>query len=244
MKNGNITVILPTKNHEKAIVENITRLKKYLKNNFSNYQILIMSNGSSSYNKNLIEKTIKNEEYIEIYFLKKLGKGNAVKNGISLSKFDNVLIFDADFSYDIELLEKFYIDFLPRAPFIYATRKISKNLFKSTKLNRLVAGYVFNKIIRIYFKIQSSDTQAGFKLIDKSVFTNCSDFISDDYMYDVELFILANKLNINPLPIKVTSINLTQESNIRLLEDSFNMFLSLYKLRKIYFPRDINKLNS
>jgi len=244
MNNGNITIILPTKNHEAAITENITKLKEFLRSNYSNYQILIMSNGSSIVNKELLEKIKKEVQGIEIHYLEKVGKGNAVKEGIGLSKYDHIVIFDSDFSYNIELLNKFYRNSIPRSSFIYVRRKITQNLFQNTKVSRLVAGYLFNKILRIFLKVQSRDTQAGFKFIDKSKFTNCLDFISEDYMYDVELFILANKLQIKPLAIEVETINSVESSNIKLIEDSVKMFLSIYKLRKFYFDRDINKLNS
>ena len=105
----------------------------------------------------------------------------------------------------------------------------------------MVAGYFFNAILRIFLKIHSRDTQAGFKFIDKSIFTNCSDFISEDYMYDVELFILARKLGITPHPVEVVNINSVENSNIKLINDSLKMFVSIYKLRKLYYVRDINK---
>lgn len=241
MSYGKITIILPTKNHENKIVENIVTLESFLEDKYLKYQILIMSNGSTIDNKKLLESIKHDKGYIEIHYLDKTGKGNAIKEGITLSKYDHILIFDSDFSYNIELLDKFYNNSLPKASFIYAKRKISQDLFQNTKISRLVAGYFFNIILRIFLKINSRDTQAGFKFIDKSIFTNCSDFISEDYMYDVELFILSRKLGITPHAIEVVNINSVENSNIKLIEDSLKMFLSIYKLRKFYFERDINK---
>jgi dolichyl-phosphate beta-glucosyltransferase len=241
MSYGKITIILPTKNHENEIVENIATLKSFLKDKYSDFQILIMSNGSTPQNKKMLKRLKYDERHTEIHYLNKTGKGNAIKEGIGLSKYNHVVIFDSDFSYNIELLDKFYKNSLPKASFIYAKRKISQDLFQNTKISRLVAGYFFNTILRIFLKIHSRDTQAGFKFIDKSIFTNCSDFISEDYMYDVELFILARKLGITPHPVEVININPVENSNIKLINDSLKMFVSIYKLRKLYFVRDINK---
>jgi hypothetical protein len=60
-------------------------------------------------------------------------------------------------------------------------------------------------------------------------------------MYDVELFILARKLGITPHPVEVVNINSVENSNIKLINDSLKMFVSIYKLRKLYYVRDINK---
>ena len=107
MSYGKITIILPTKNHENKIVENILTLESFLEDKYLKYQILIMSNGSTIDNKKLLESIKHDKGYIEIHYLDKTGKGNAIKEGITLSKYDHILIFDSDFSYNIELLDKF-----------------------------------------------------------------------------------------------------------------------------------------
>ena len=55
MSYGKITIILPTKNHENKIVENILTLESFLEDKYLKYQILIMSNGSTIDNKKLLE---------------------------------------------------------------------------------------------------------------------------------------------------------------------------------------------
>ena len=45
-----ITIVLPTKNHEKSIYINIEKLYNFLENNFKDFQILILSNGSTEEN--------------------------------------------------------------------------------------------------------------------------------------------------------------------------------------------------
>ena len=94
MSYGKITIILPTKNHENEIVENILSLESFLVTKYLEYQILIMSNGSSIDNKKLLERIKDDNGYTEIHYLDKTGKGNAIKEGISLSKYNHILIFD------------------------------------------------------------------------------------------------------------------------------------------------------
>ena len=74
MSYGNITIILPTKNHEYKIVENILTLERFLEDKYLEYQILIMSNGSTMDNKKLLESIKHDKGYIEIHYLDKTGK--------------------------------------------------------------------------------------------------------------------------------------------------------------------------
>ena len=64
-----ITIILPTKNHEKSIYINIDKLYNFLENNFKDFQILILSNGSTKENISILsDKKFKNPK-IDVVFL-------------------------------------------------------------------------------------------------------------------------------------------------------------------------------
>ena len=82
-------------------------------------------------------------------------------------------------------------------------------------------------------RINISDTQCGFKLIDKSKFKNCKQFFSNDFFYDVELFLLAKKLFINIQEVPVEYIH-NEKSSIKIFSDSFKMFLNLVSIKKKY----------
>jgi len=227
-----LTVVLPSKNHERSIKINLESLYFFLEKHFIDFQILIISNSSSEENTNLLSLKIFKDKKIDIVILKSKGKGNAVKQGLKNSKYDHVLLFDSDFSYDVELISKVYENNIPIAPFVVARRVINKNLFSTLSLIRYVAGVIFNFSVRKYLKINSKDTQAGFKFIDKLQFKKCIEFISNDYLYDVELFLLSNRDNIETKEINVFSLNAPLGSNINIIRDSLIMFKNLYKIKK------------
>ena len=104
--------------------------------------------------------------------------------------FDNILIYDSDFSYSIDLLIKFYdTNKEPFAPFMYAQRELSKDVLNNTPVLRVIAGIFFNFLVRVLLKIESKDTQAGFKFVNKEKFVNVINFKSNDFSYDLELFL-------------------------------------------------------
>jgi len=230
----NITLLLPTKDHEESILNNFAQLKKFCTENIKSFEILIISNGSSSHSLNLIED-IKHHSFVNHMILDKPGKGAAVKQGLINSEFKNIVIFDADFSYNIDNLKKFFDEKgHPKSSFMYVSRKLSRELFSNVSLLRLVAGRVYNFLVKKILKIDSNDTQAGFKFIDKSIFTNCANFTSDNFDFDIELFLLAKKIGIKPIPIFTKDVVVGKHSNIGVFKDSVEMLINLFKIRKMY----------
>ena len=228
------SILLPTKNHEKIIKRNISFLRSFMEEHFQNYEILIISNNSSFENAKILEESFFQDPNIRIKFLDEKGKGSAVRWGLNNSKYKNVILYDSDFSYSFDLFHHFFEKDLPISPFIYAKRKLNREIILKTPVLRLVAGYIFNLIVRGYLQISAKDTQAGLKFINLEEFKNASKFENNEYLYDVELFLLAKKSNIEPLSIDVLEISNSNNSNINLISDSIKMLKNLREIKYQY----------
>tara|TARA_B100000123_G_scaffold267022_1_gene239882 strand:+ start:2454 stop:3173 length:720 start_codon:yes stop_codon:yes gene_type:complete len=228
------SILLPTKNHEKIIKRNISFLRSFMGEHFQNYEILIISNNSSLENAKILEESFFQDPNIRIKFLDEKGKGSAVRWGLNNSKYKNVILYDSDFSYSFDLFHHFFEKDLPISPFIYAKRKLNREIILKTPVLRLVAGYIFNLIVRGYLQISATDTQAGLKFINLEEFKNASKFENNEYLYDVELFLLAKQSNIEPLSIDVLEISNSNNSNINLIPDSIKMLKTLREIKYQY----------
>ncbi len=228
------SILLPTKNHEKIIKRNISFLRSFMGEHFQNYEILIISNNSSFENAKILEESFFQDPNIRIKFLDEKGKGSAVRWGLNNSKYKNVILYDSDFSYSFDLFHHFFEKDLPISPFIYAKRKLNREIILKTPVLRLAAGYIFNLIVRGYLQISAKDTQAGLKFINLEEFKNASKFENNEYLYDVELFLLAKKSNIEPLSIDVLEISNSNNSNINLISDSIKMLKNLREIKYQY----------
>ena len=228
------SILLPTKNHEKIIKRNISFLRSFMEEHFQNYEILIISNSSSIENAKILEESFFQDPNIRIKFLDEKGKGSAVRWGLNNSKYKNVILYDSDFSYSFDLFHHFFEKDLPISPFIYAKRKLNREIILKTPVLRLFAGYIFNLIVRGYLEISAKDTQAGLKFINLEEFKNASKFENNEYLYDVELFLLAKKSNIEPLSIDVLEISNSNNSNINLISDSIKMLKNLREIKYQY----------
>ena len=219
-----ITLVLPTKNHEKIIIDNLHLVEEYLKNNFSNFEILIISNNSTKENMDLIKKYESSQINHLVY--KNAGKGFAVREGIKNSSFKNLLICDADFSVSIEFLGDFFKEGKPISGFVVGSRKLYDSQTIRTPLIRKISGGIFTFLTKYYLKVKITDTQCGFKLIDKSIFINCDQYFSDDFYFDVELFLLAKKDSVKVTEVPVRYIH-NNKSSVNIFSDSLRMFFKL-----------------
>ena len=122
----NLSIVIPSKNDELLLMQHLETVVKFCERNIINYEILIVVNGSIEKNITLLDETISelNNSSINIINSEIVGKGIAIKTGIQKSKFDNILITDADFSVDINHLTDF-VDELgqPLGPFVVGSRK-------------------------------------------------------------------------------------------------------------------------
>jgi glycosyltransferase involved in cell wall biosynthesis len=233
----NLSIVIPSKNDELLLMQHLETVVKFCERNIINYEILIVVNGSIEKNITLLDETISelNNSSINIINSEIVGKGIAIKTGIQKSKFDNILITDADFSVDINHLTDF-VDELgqPLGPFVVGSRKSKQSSVINTPLTRRITGFFYTLLVKMLLKITVDDTQCGFKLINKKTFHNSTDFINTGFSYDVELFLLAKSIDIRPIEIPVIYIH-ENKSNINVVKDSIRMFTDLVTIYRKYY---------
>ena len=235
-KINRISIVIPSKNDEITLIKNIDDLLIFCEKNVSNFEVIIVVNGSQEKNITtlkdyLSEKNLKNFKILKSEIV---GKGAAVKMGIKYSNFDHILITDADFSVKIDHLINFLDkSFNPLGSFVVGTRKSRGSKVVNTPITRKLTGFIYTFLVKTLLKINVDDTQCGFKLLNKKEFSNVTDFRSNGFSYDIELFLLAKKNKIVPIEIPVKYVH-EKNSNINVLSDSKKMFSELFEIRNFY----------
>ena len=99
---------------------------------------------------------------------------------------------------------------------------------------RKLIGLIFVKIIKIFFSINLSDTQCGFKLYKKDIarklFLNLKIL---DFTHDIEIVLKSKKKGYKIEELPVNWIH-KKGSKISVFKDSLKMFISLLKMKFIY----------
>jgi dolichyl-phosphate beta-glucosyltransferase len=233
-----ISIIYPVFNEEKRLSKTFLDIIKFDQSNkLLKKEYIFVNDGSSDQTLSLIKRKFRNNKNVKIVsYNKNMGKGYALKMGVQIAKNDWVLTNDADCSVsNFQLLKWIQKKYLNQDNLIYfGSRNHPLSIVKKRTLRNIV-GLIFKFSIIIFFKIKISDTQCGFKLYKintaKKIFKK---ILTNDYMHDIEICLIAKKLNLNikVLPVKWTHIN---QSKINFVRDFFKVTFSLIKISRINY---------
>ena len=190
----NYTIIIPIHNEEKSIPTLLKNLRFLAKQN----EILVINDGSTDNSKKILQKS----PFINLQSLdKNYGKGYAIRYGLSISKFDKILITDGDLELKISELSRLMI--LEKDQNINCT--LGSRYDKIDYLDSFwsLGNYLFKRLFNILHNTEINDVLCCAKSFYKSDLK--IDLIkSSGFDIDIELTSLLVK-KFNPVPeIKLT----------------------------------------
>lgn len=233
MNKENVSIIIPCFNEEMSILDNIRKINSYLKENFGNFEIIAVNDGSTD---KTIEELRKAQKEFSISIIDNKineGKGKAVKDGILESKNGIVMFLDADLAIPIEELPKFVTKIKSGYDLAIASRFVP-----GLKITKKVLWYrrIMEKIFRIIRMViinnyDVQDTQCGFKVFTREAARKIFPLMTiKRFAFDAEIIFIAEKFGYKIKELPITLQNPTR-SHIRIIRDSLNMFWDLIKIR-------------
>ena len=164
-----------------------------------------------------------------IRFSENRGKGAAVRAGVLAAEGKSVLVSDADFSTPIPEWEKLAA---AGAPVAIGSRAVDETLVKERQpLPRVLAGKLFNLVVRVAAVPGIRDTQCGFKLFTReaaqAVFSRAT---VDRFAWDVEALLLARKLGYDIVEVPVLWFD-SPESRVTLAGGA-QAYLDVLRIRR------------
>ena len=222
-----ISIVIPCFNEEKVISQNIQKIYNYFEDKKYVFEIVVINNASTDNTLKVLIETDKNYK-IKILNEDRKGKGNAIKLGLLNSKYNNILILDADLSTDINELKDEWLKL--KNTLLIGSRALGEEI-DTPKIRRL-SGLFLNKIIRLFFDIQFRDTQCGFKFIAyENISSLANDLSIEGFMYDLDLITLCKKLRIDIKEIPIKYI-FNKNSSVSLITDPLVMLFEMLQIRK------------
>ena len=222
-----ITILIPCFNEEKVIGHNIQKIHNFFENKKYIFELVVVNNASTD-NTLKVLKEINKAYEIKILNENKKGKGNAIKLGLLNSKYDNVLILDADLSTDINELKDEWLKL--ENTLLIGSRVLGEEI--DTPKIRRFSGFILNYIIRLFFDIEFRDTQCGFKFIAyENINSLANDLSIEGFMYDLDLITSCKKMRIDIKEIPIGYV-FNDDSSVSLLKDPAIMLFEMLKIRK------------
>lgn len=229
-----ISIIIPAYNEEDRIGESLLKIKEYIDQRHTDYEIIVVDDGSIDNTRQVAtgyKSKIRNLKIIS-YAINK-GKGYALRQGVFISTGDVILLTDADLSTPIDELARLLPFIADEAvDGVIGSRALkASNILKKQPWWRQGMGKIFNRIVRLLVLDDFSDTQCGFKVFSGGVARSLfKDARIDRFAYDVEILALASRKGFRVLEVPVKWIN-SPASKVHPVLDSLQMLYDLIKIR-------------
>lgn len=197
MYNYSISFVVPAYNEQDNIKKVIGNAYEFLCNNFTNFEIIIVDDGSTDNTQSICQNlmSIYKDRLIVLRHTKNRGYGAALRTGLFSSKRDLVFYTDADNQFDISEIKDFmeHIDY----DMVIGYRKNRKDV-----VTRKFASFGFKCLIFIIFGLNFKDIDCSFKLFKKNSLKSLS-IDTDGFLVDTELLLKAkrNNFRIKQLPV-------------------------------------------
>ncbi len=226
-----LSILIPAHNEEYRLPHTLEQVFAYLENQSYTSEVIIIENGSTDRTFEVAQAFQQNYASLRVFQNEERGKGLAVKRGIREAQGEYIFLCDADLSMPAEEIPKF----LPPActsDIAIASREAPGAIRYNEPYYRHLVGRVFNTLIRLLVLPDLQDTQCGFKCLRadlaRKIFSSQTLF---GWAFDVEILTIAHHRGYTIVEIPITWYY-NPGSKIKVLSDSFRMFLDLLSIRR------------
>jgi len=228
-----LDIILPCFNPLDGWHKTVLKSYKLLSEKLSDtsIKVILIDDGSTINIQNeisFLQNEITNFSFIKLK--QNFGKGYAIREGFKISTSENMIFTDIDFPYKESNLIEMFFKLQKGADFVIGIRQ--ESYYKKVPFLRKYLSLSFKKLLKIIFRIPSTDTQAGLKAFSIKIKHIVLKTTVNRYLFDLELVKLASKdKNIN---FEYSKLEL--KDDIILSQMSFGILFKEFKnLIKILF---------
>jgi len=189
-----LSIIIPAYKEEKNIYRTVDEILKAHDLLDYNYEVIVVVDGSPD--KTAIEAKKHCSKNVCVYeYTKNHGKGYALKYGVQKARGEIITFVDAGGDFDpkqfdkcVRLMEIFDADFV-----------IGSKRHPASRVNypliRRIYSWCYQKMIRVLFGLNVTDTQTGLKFLKRKVAKDVMpQVVVKRYAFDLEMLVIAHQL--------------------------------------------------
>jgi len=244
-----VRIIVPARNEALRVERTIDRLRAHFADRAT---ILVVANGCTDTTVPLVKALTRAYETVELLEIPEdVGKGGAIRAGLTLGKEPYVAFVDADTSTPPEqldvLLSACTADGVSGA---IASRWLpASRIVHRQPLQRRLASRAFNAIVRLLFGLPYTDTQCGAKVFERSAIDLVIDQLEiANFAFDVDLLLLLTRCGKRVVEVPIVWDDVSEYSKVRLVTATPAMLLAMLRLslrdgllRNVPFAEDLGK---
>ena len=161
----NITIIIPIYNEELSINSLYNEIKSVADNDFNQYEIIFIDDGSTDSSFKIINDISKNDlNVIAIKLNRNYGKSDALNEGFKIAKYNYIVTLDGDLQDDPNEIIKL-INMLDKGwDCVSGWKKDRKD-----PISKTIPSFFFNKFVNFLSGLKLHDLNCGIKAYKKDV---------------------------------------------------------------------------
>lgn len=160
-----ISIFFPCFNDSKTIGELITTAIDTAKKLTSDYEIIVVDDGSTDSSRTILKQFAKKYRNLKIVFHEKnLGYGGALRTGFRTAKKDLIFYTDGDGQYDVKELPVLWMIMTPDVDFVNGIK-----MTRSYTISRIIIGKLYSFLARWLFLLPIYDIDCDFRLIRRNI---------------------------------------------------------------------------
>ena len=184
-----LSVFFPTYNEEGNIEKVTLSTKKVLEKLATQWEIVIVNDGSTDRTKEISEDLSRGDSRIKVISHDpNRGYGGALKTGFSEAKYEWVAFMDSDAQFDFAEIIKF-IEKKDEADLILGYRKNRADSFA-----RKIFTFGWSSLARVLLGLTVRDYSCGFKMIKKEVYKKVQPLVGEEKVTQIEMLVKAKRM--------------------------------------------------
>jgi len=234
-----LSILIAAYNEVTTIVPAIEALMPVLSSLKCEFEVIVVESNSTDGTREILQRNIQNLGISLLLQESPMGKGSAIRLGMTKMSGDVFLIYDADAEYlasDIpkllEPIEKGLTSFVlgTRHEKGRAMRVMDEHRIRPALMN--LAHRFFTTLINLSFFVKLTDPFTMYKVFRTDVFKEI-EFVSNRFDFDWELVCKAIRLGCNPieLPVFYKSRSFSEGKKVRFIRDPLTWCVALIRFR-------------
>ncbi|GIW47743.1 MAG: hypothetical protein KatS3mg078_1620 [Deltaproteobacteria bacterium] len=227
-KDIQVSIVIPAYNEEKAIGEDIERIKKAMDQTDYRYEILVVDDGSSDETSRIAgehgARVIRHDE--------NRGSGAARKTGIREARGDIIVMTDADGSYPNHVIPEL-LRFFPEYDQVIGARREEKGTYR---ILRSFAKLFIRKLAEFLVGKSIPDLNSGLRAFKKDIILKYLYLIPNGFscVSSITLIFLTNGYRVKFVPIDY--YKRIGESKFHPITDTYNYLLTVIRIITYFNP--------
>jgi len=237
-----VTVVIPFFNPGPRLRETVEKTVEVLEGTGASFEVVAVSDGSTDGSESTISD-VASHVVQRIVLPRQGGKGGAVRAGLTRGRGRYLGFIDGDGDVPPELLADFVAIADQRRPDVILGSKRHPDSQVFYPRARRLYSWGYQRLVRLLFRLDVRDTQAGIKLVRRQVLEDVLPLmVEQGYAFDLELLVAASRagyVDLVEAPVRIRrrfSSTISTRAVLAMLADTVAIFWRL-KVTHAYDPR-------